>query len=76
MFIYYCCDFPSVSAYAFPQEALCTLRDSRTMNRILKHDSSHRGAHYLYLVDNIPVFTAATIRCGGGFKMYFAHAGR
>jgi len=38
---------------------------------------SHRGAHYLYLVDNVPFFfSAATIRCGGGFKIYFAHAGR
>lgn len=47
------------------------------MNGILKHSSSHCGEHYLHLVDNIPFFfSAVTIRRGGGFKIYFAHAGR
>lgn len=51
--------------------------NSRTMNGILKHSSSHCGEHYLHLVDNIPFFfCAATIRRGGGFKIYFAHTGR
>lgn len=50
--------------------------NSRTMNRILKHSFSHCGEHYLHLVDDIPFFSAATIHREGGFKIYFAHAGR